>query len=436
MIESPPTNGGALILPQTDQQHLLFAIPSKPKPGSMRSDTNHASIDVIFQGTASEIDPTSETAMMINSAQRPALSPAKSNDAGLATRVMQELQSRDQAGALEHAGSGPQHLQPEQSSSKLTDMLSGISPSKSGYNSDFYANCPSALPSPLYGMPGQQMPPSTTVPAPISPPHSWPGTLADGSNILSHFYMCNAHMDVLGRTLYDVVADSKREAVKIASDKHEDTMRVLEEQFQDIKSSISSVDLVAERISEQNQIVNTKLDKLQDFIKADVVEPLAAQTKKQADMENSIKALQKVVQDLQKMIDSRLNSSTAAVQPLQPIHASFPPALPHNRSQPSLPGFFDPTNDSNRDGSSRMQPIQESRNDGRFRYGNNHHAQHWYRPATLGRESKDENHGFPNANPFLHSSPGQFGGGYLGYGGYYPGGPNEHSFSYSPGASK
>jgi hypothetical protein len=73
-----------------------------------------------------------------------------------------------------------------------------------------------------------------------------------------------------------------------------------------------------------------------------------------------------------------------------------------------------------------MPAVQETRNDGRFRYNQNAgygHGQQWPRPSTaVGRDNKDENNPFPPANFY------QYGSAYLGYGGgYYSG---EHPSSY------
>ena len=133
------------------------------------------------------------------------------------------------------------------------------------------------------------------------------------------------------------------------------------------------------------------------------------QTKKNADMESNIKALQSAVQELQKSVEAN------AKQP-QHVPASqnmFASPLPNHRSQPSLTGYYDSANDAGRDNfGQRMPPIQEPRNDGRFynNYGNgtNGNSQPWYgRPSTAGRETvnKDENTPFPASNPYYHNNP-------------------------------
>lgn len=318
-------------------------------------------------------------------------------------------------------------------------MLSGFSPARPGYNG-FYANCPSALPSPLQG-PVQQMTNSMMRPIPTSSSQSLE-MLSDGSNILTHFYMLNTHMDVMGRTLYDLVDNGKRELVKETHDKHEGTVAVLDQRFEDIKSDISLLGQKVDDVSENHNGVNAKLEKLLHYIKSEVAEPLAKQSKKNADMENNIKSLQRAMQDLQKSIETKVstccNESQTQQVAQQTAQNPFSSPLPHHRSQPSLVGFFNPVSEAARETNPRMPPIPEMRNDGRFRHnysGNSTQGQQWYRPSNALRETKDENQSFPTLNSYLpvHGSPsGQYNGGYMGgYGGYYQSSPNDQSFGYN-----
>lgn len=435
---------------------MLFAFPKHNHPQPRSDSTPRGSIDMVFQGSANEIDPTSSTGQVVNmAAQKHTTSPQETSDASLATRVMQELHLHDKPASGAGAAGGQQTLLPEPSSSQLTDMLSGLSPPKSGFNHDSYGNFPSAVPSPLH-MPHPPMAPHAVGPSP-----NWSGmTLSDGSNILTHFYMCNDHIDVLGRTLFDLVADGRRvtqETAKEILDKANDTSAVLEQRFEDIKADITAVgravegverasERVSERVSEQSQAINAKLDKVLAYLKEEVVERMAKQSKKNADLENNVKALQKTVQELQKSVETKLSPSALAQVP-PPGQVPFSSQLPQHRSQPSL-GSFEPYNSGREMGGFRgnMPSITEARNDGRFRYNNHGNTpntgsqQQWFRPPTAGRENKDENSPFQSSHPYAAASgdAGQYGG-YMnnGYGSYYQTGPNEHTFSYNnPGTSK
>ncbi|KAF2180692.1 hypothetical protein K469DRAFT_753087 [Zopfia rhizophila CBS 207.26] len=411
-----------------DKDRYLFAFPPRAHSTSMSNIDSRGSIDMIFQGSASEIDPDSNTGKVINAAiEKNAPSPQKGNESSIGRMVMQEIRNKREDSSSQPS-SNAQYLQPEQSSSRLTDMLNGVSPSKTGYNTEFYPN-PSALPSPLYGNPSQQMPPPMMAPSPMNPPHPHqPGTLADGSNILSHFYMANEHMDVVGRSLYDLVENSKHEQIVTITKKHKETVRMLQERAEDIKTHVNLVGQNVEHMSEQSEVVNSKLDRLIEFIKEEVVGPLAVQANNMADMENEIKAMQKAMQDMQKLMESKSNAI-----PDQPL---IPQATqPYHRSQPSLVGYYGSPSDSGRDGLIRMASTQEIRNDGRFRYGSMN-GQNWFRP-NQGRENRQEMHPFSVSPPFGNNGPGQFGSGYMGgYLGYNWGGPTDQDYGYNPSDSK
>jgi arsenate reductase-like glutaredoxin family protein len=191
----------------------------------------------------------------------------------------------------------------------------------------------------------------------------------------------------------------------------------------------------------QNQILNSKIDKLLQLVKDEVVNRLEQQSKKDDDLEDSVKSLQNTVQELQKTVEA-LKSETSSKT--QASTNPFSSPLPQHRSQPSLNPYLEVANEPGRDNLQRpMQAIPEGRNDARFQYnygggnngtyphgnGFNNGSQHWYRPSTAGREGKDDNNSYPRA-------------GYMGmgngnaYGSYYPGGANEQGFGYNSGMSK
>jgi archaellum component FlaC len=247
-------------------------------------------------------------------------------------------------------------------------------------------------------------------------------------------------MDVLGRTLYDLIDNSAieaRGASKAAADKHNETVTMLEQRFEDMKADISAVVRSAERASDQNQAVNAKLDKLLDFVKEEVVERLSKQTKKNADLESNIRSLQSAVQELQKVVESKWQATSSQPHSNQ---NPFTSPLPSHRSQPSL--GFDPSLDFGRNYVQRpMAPFSEVTNDSRLYYvpGENPNGagQQWYRPSTAGRDAKGENNHFTSSNPYSQANGAQTRNGYPGYGGYYAGGPNEHGFGgYNQGGAK
>lgn len=337
-------------------------------------------------------------------------SPRKPGDTGIDMRNMQQPQLR--------SGGGDEA---DISSHRLTDMLGNIKAPKNGFNPDVYAACPSAVPSPLHRMAVQ---PPARGPGPMSPPQSGTsgtiGTLSDGSDILTHFYMCNEHMDTMGRTLFDLISQTGNAQMNQFAEKHKALARTLENRFEETKSQLTSTDQKADEVSVQNKVVIGKLDQVLDLIKGDVLEQLANQTRKNAEMEKEIKGLQKTVQELKLFVES--SPPPVHGQPSQSGQPSFPPGLPNHRSQPSLVNFYGGPADSGRGDYTRMNHGQDMRENGHYRYNNNNgNNPNWYRPQTSAGENKDRGQAYPSSNPYQNHNGGQgnsSGGFYGGVPGY------------------
>ena len=378
------------------------------------------------------MDPDSDISKMIDAAARDTVLPSKNEEMGLSNQA---------AGVEQPAGSdkpygyigGSDCRQPEHSSSRLTDMLSGVSPSKVNFAPNFIPNCPSAVPSPLHAMSGQQASnQQTPPPAMMGPPPAPMGRPPSPPSLLHHFHMTNEHIDVSGRTLYDFVAECNHQTLAMVHSKHDNIETILMDRFGEIKTLVKELGNDVNHNAEQNRSVNERLDTLLEFIKADVVGPMAAQAKKTADMESSIKALQKSITDLEQSVETNTNPTPGPGPSSLTQLPQFP--LPQHRSQPSLAGFYESPNEPIRDGSSRLPPMQDNRSDGRVRHpfnnGNNGHQ--WSRPPGVHRENaRDAPHPFSGTNPYNNVT--NFGGGYTGSG--YPGYPYpvapESNFNYN-----
>jgi hypothetical protein len=379
---------------------------------------------------------------MINAGAQECVPPHKSDEPS--PSLARKPQGKGDQFSGSAGGSG--YLQPEPSSSRLTDILSGVTPSKTDFNHDIFGNCPSAVPSPLHRMsiqqtPDQQLPnrqvPDQQMPSPMmTRPPSGPMGIPHSLTWAQHFHMTNEHIDVSGRTLYDFVAECNHEQMVTSSSKHDKTVAIMEERFNAIKLHLDSTNNEADRAHNQTLSINEKLDKLLEFVKVEVVEPLAVQSKRTAEMETSIKTLQKSVFDLEQLMEAKSNS-TLGCGPGPAAYTQYP--LPHHSSQPSLVGgLYESPNDVAQNGSSRLASIQEAANSGRFRY------QNWNRSQSNVREnSKDTHHPFTAAtNPYNngasnYSGTSGGGNGYMsGYPGYvYPGTP-EQSYNYTQGGPK
>ncbi|KAF1995498.1 hypothetical protein P154DRAFT_623954 [Amniculicola lignicola CBS 123094] len=427
------------------ERYFLPRTPKQQPPPSLSSnDPNSDNIDMMFQGAASEIDPDSSVGQAVHATLQSNPPAPSTIENGFAVRAMPEIQVSDRESREECDRIGPlnEHVLPHNSSSRLTDMLRVVSPSKTGYN-DFYPEHPSAMPAPLYG---SHVPPMThSNMSPIPPSDLLAVPLADGRTILNHFYMINEHIDVLGRSMYDQVERQKDQQLAALEAQTRDVVTRLEQKIDDVKSTLSaSLGEYIDRASNRHHAIDGKMNGLLDFVKAEVVGSLTSQSQKTAEMELGLKQLQKTVQDLQKTIESRV-TLPAPVMP----HGQYaaPPGLgapqvgnlPHARSQPSLGvGFYDTANEMARDSNQRLPPVPEVRNEGRYRYGNpNPNGWQQHRSPNQGREGKENMYAFSSPpNPYNSSNGnGPYSGGYMGgYPGYFPGGQSDQGYNYSPSA--
>jgi uncharacterized protein YoxC len=410
---------------------------------------------MVFQGNASEIDPFSNMSKASEgpAEQQDASTPRQHGDNSFQSRVIRELQRNQPEPPSEGTGSPRNESQRprlEVSSSRLTDILNGVSPSKTGYNYDY--NFPSAVPSPLHGMSEQNIPSlraeDMRSPVPSGNPVGQE-TLPDGGTILSHFNACHAHIDALGQILYDLIAQGKAESnkeVQSIKDSQMQLMTTLAPRFEELKNEIKpqlretmrTCESASEQSQMQTQMINSKLDKLLQYVKDEIVDRLEQQSKKVADLESSVTALHNTVHELEKTVQSTPTPTSSQPRATSNPFSSPPP---QHRSQPSLLPYLENMSiDPGRDSHQRpMQAIPEGRSDARYQhnYGANgayngltQGSQQWLRPSTAGREGSHEaSNYFPNQQYQARS-------GYMGYNPVYPANSNDQGFSYNSGAPK
>jgi hypothetical protein len=389
---------------------------------------------MIFQGDANDIDPQSSTAHSTKNSNQETMLVQIRDGSGLAARVMQELRIGEQQEKIPRQNGENSHLHPDQSSSRLTDMLNGVSPHRGGFDGEFQPNCPSAVPSPLHKMtspitPMQALPIPRDLSGAFEPFRS-PKTLDD------HFYMTNEHLDVVGKSTWDQIETLKKEQFEAFNNKHAQLITTMEQHIDEVKMQVDSVSEKVDRTTEQGHNVQTKLDRLFEFIKDDVVDLLAAQDKKATSLEQSVKELQKMVQNMQKTLEQKLSEPRIGQQHGTAVSApaanatTSPFPLPAHRSQPSLAGYYGNMTESGREGQPPMPHIQDHRsnglaqdtqNDPRAGYGTNY-GQHWGpRTGYPGRNGK-EDRPYSGTNPYNFASNGAGAGGQFssGYSGGYP----------------
>ncbi|KAF2028149.1 hypothetical protein EK21DRAFT_70327 [Setomelanomma holmii] len=435
----------------SDTKRLLCTVISRADLFHFREDSNNGSIEMIFQGDVNDIEPRSSPNHLVNNGKEAKML-IPSREDSLNVRVMQELRIGEQQEESSQQPTANGLLQPDQSLSRLTDMLHGVSPNRTEYQREFQPNCPSAVPSPLHKMPGGAAP---AVPPPyITRESSGPfGNPHTPKVIDDHFYMTNEHLDVVAKSMWDHIEALKKEQLETFNHRHTQLVTTVEKHVQDIKMKVDSVNEKADRSCEQSHNIDTKLEKLFDFIKNDVMSALNAQDQKAAAMEQSVKELQKTMQSVQKMLEQRQSDPKTGQQlatiALTPAHSSTasPFPLPAHRSQPSLAGYYGNMTESGREGQSPMSVMQDHRNSThgpdahngpRAAYSNNFGPHYGQRTGYQGRLGK-EDRSYSGTNPYhFANSGGQFnngyGGGYSTYG-FSPSPPDQH-YGFNQGTTK
>jgi hypothetical protein len=374
---------------------------------------------MIFQGDRQDIDPNSPTARELSENEKLHQSDGRHSDVGITTCVMQELRIGEQSENPRPKNGNADQIQPDQSSSRLTDMLNTVSPDRSESHGEFQLYCPSAVPSPLHKVSGPHF--SAPSVAPSAGSFSAFPQLLTPKTIDDHFFMTNEHLDVVGKTTWDALEKFNKEQRSTSQAEHDEMSALINRRFKQLSSHLDtvnetanrvevSIDRAAELADNQHNIYAT-VNTIKDSIKETIPEALREQDKKMTSMEAEMKEMKQIIQALQKSLEQKAADTPNTAQP---------PFPPHNqRSQHSIPGQYG--------GASELvaQPVmqhgmsspQDGHNDSRHGYQN---GNQWAaRPGYGGRSSKEERPSYP-ANPYLYSNGSQYSNGYGGGGGGYP----------------
>ncbi|EUC48151.1 hypothetical protein COCMIDRAFT_88146 [Bipolaris oryzae ATCC 44560] len=410
----------------TDASRFVYSLPSEFKSQPhLRKVSTSGSIRMVFQGDPRDIDPNSPTARELYQNQQRARAEGIQPDTGITTRVMQELRINERCNPTPHNNGqgGPPH--PDQSSSRLTDMLDAVGPGRSESHGDFRPHCPSAVPSPLHKAPvlvptaRPSVPPNVNF-GPFPPPLS-PKSIDD------HFYMTNEHLDVVGKTTWDLLEMFSKQHKSTSKERHDELVALTNKHYDDIKSRLNKLEEHVIRIHEymsrfdsittNHDNVYATLDLLKNNINEGIPDTLTNQGKKMASMESEIKELKQMLQAMQKSSEEKTS---------QPYVVSGQISTP-NKSYPQSQGFagnHGPVSDMGNvvDNRSMISPLDIA-NDGRVGYQGGQWAA---RAGYLGRNSKEDRPSYPT-NPYHFASGGHFNAGYSGSS-YSP-------FGYSPSSS-
>lgn len=407
---------------------MLYSVPSKSVSHlHLREDSNNGSIEMIFQGDPRDIDPNSPTARELEQKQQQTKEDGMRPATEITTRVMQELRIGESDNDLQHHGRAGR-LEPDQHSSRLTDMLSTVGPGGDESHGDFRLQCPSAVPSPLHKAAASVPPARLIVPSNGTfrpfPPFS-PRSIDD------HFFMTNEHLDVMGKTTWDLLEDINNKQKNLSKARHDQLVALINKRFDDLKPQLDTVTDDANRIDDcmdrmdgiadnQHNIYAT-VNTLKDSVKESIPASLAEQDGKMASMQADVEELKQMIQALQKSVEQKAADSKT----IQQCAAAGPNNTPNRTYPQPLTGYPGP-------GGSDVGNLHENRGlmgpdgQGDPRLGCQN-SQHWTaRPGYLGRNSKEDRPSYPT-NPYHYTSGGQYNNNNNnGYSGSYS------PFSYSP----
>ncbi len=205
----------------------------------------------------------------------------------------------------------------------LTHLLRGDHAKPVTTDKSYDLPFPSALPAPLYGhMNGG-------VPLMASPP--------DPANILTHFDVVHHHLRDATSSVHRSITMAREDVTASVLAKHEDSLKVLEEHFGDMRAQLNAVEHNMGRVTGECETQTAKLDKIVDTIKHDVVDVLTKSAKANADLAAKLDAMNNRIRELEKKLEAppaRRPDSPAISQSSNAFSASHsPPSYPMNGMQ-------------------------------------------------------------------------------------------------------
>ncbi|KAH9867849.1 hypothetical protein IAQ61_007153 [Plenodomus lingam] len=472
------------LLSQTDPNRMLFSHCPETHATNLSdasSDSKNGSIGVMFQGSADDIDRGSSTYKMLTERdQAPATTTtAARDDKTITSRVMQELRIGEhdhsdtasnravygqsdtasthvvgdqsdsaRAGAMcDHSDTSSTRTVGDQPAPRLTAMLNEAILPSLAWTKNFQPKCPSAVPSPLHHTPGPVTPGQSAKDAPGHFGRSVnPMAIR---NIDDHFWMTNEHLDVVGKTTWDILAMASQETMNTLRNKHARIMTLCEEQFEELKSHLTTVDDKADRSAEKVANVHHDVDRLLSRFNS----AFAAQDNKTTQMEQQLRDLQTSMQNMQTLLEQKINEAKSSQQALASDQHTTPNSAQSSYlqqiypSQSSLGGFYGSHANGTRDGQSQMSTAndvmaaastQDSGNAAQTGYDAGY-GQQWvtrtgYPVRGSSREARTP---YSGTNPYQYAATGTFNGGYpVGYTQSSTSSPTEPASGLGPGQAR
>jgi len=198
----------------------------------------------MYQGSASDIDPNSPTGRELMQNQSRTKTSHGRSDTEITSRVMQELRIGEKHMSAPQMSpqsgySQPVYYQPGQS--RLTDILNTAGSGRSESQS-------SAMPSPLHIASGQALamrPHTLTHGSFGGPQRIIPETIED------HFFMTNEHLDVVGKTTWDLLEGIHKQQKAKSKAQQEQLMVHMDAQFS--KANEDAYRTIIKALAEQDK---------------------------------------------------------------------------------------------------------------------------------------------------------------------------------------
>lgn len=371
---------------------------------------------MMFRGDPNDIDSQSSTARLIDKKDRDGTKEREAAEKGPPADPAQANVSSERPDAGSRMNDTPGCLPYDRPSSSISDLLKGMRSHVGNFDVRFEPSHPSALPSPLHPMtaPGAALPlhMQGTDPGPF---HSYvqPQT---GRTVDEHFAMTNEHLDVVGKTTWDLLEGFNQRQIAAHNMRCDRIINMLEKHAEEIKSQVNAADEKASRAAEKQSERYTHVDKKLNLIKTEISDASTAQDMKTNQMERHIKELQQELQALHKLVEQKFkNTKTTQQQNVEKVSGLGNPdisTLPAHRSQPSIIGYYGTAADIGHETHPPAPPDfitspTESHNSLYRGYGNNYGPQWSSRHGYTSRNGRDQyagTHPYPLPHSGAYSS--------------------------------
>lgn len=243
-----------------------------------------------------------------------------------------------------------------------------------------------------------------------------------------HFFMTNEHLDVVGKTTYDAIEMHTKQQIAVTTAKHEQLVATLQQQFEDLKAQVISSNERVDHNANQTQSIGNKLGQFEKFLKDELISAMTEQSRKTAELETSLKAIQTAMAHMQQSLEKvsefkpTPHQSAADTLAIQAASGLIPQTAHTQHSQPALNTYYGA--EGSREEQAPMSHLQDrtvSSNydphaNSRGNYGNNSnnwHSQTWNGRSNWQGRHRGEASSYGGTNPYHFGNGSQYNAGYM-----------------------